>query len=153
MHSTQQHKLVGQGSQSALSAVRPSSQVTEITLTERNESGLELLLGALNFMQSTSEQWLTWVAPPKAFHAHFARQEMAVNKLRVVHKDQQRSVFHLLYLALQAGNSSWVIGSAQGLSFRQCQLLEQAAQHNGCRLLLIRTNTDVEYQAASNTIH
>lgn len=138
---------------SALPTAPGSRSVTEIRLADNSGAGLELLLGALHFMQSGSENWLTWVSPPKTYHAYFAQQQMAVNKLRIVHRDQQRSTFHLLYLALQAGNSSWVIGSAQGLTFRQTELLEQAAQHNACRLLLISTDSDLEHQAASDTIH
>ena len=104
---------------------------------EGNGQQLELLLGTLQFINQRSEQWITWVNPPESHKVFFSRDDLKINQLRLVYKDQQRSVFHLLYLALQAANSSWVIGPAQELSFREVELLEQAAQHNGCQLLLI----------------
>ncbi len=116
---------------------------TRLELGDGNGKALELLLGTVHFIGQNSEQWVTWVNPPKSHKHFFSRDDLNVDHLRLVYKDQQRSVFHLLYLALQAANSSWVIGPAQELSFRETEILEQAAKHNSCNLLLISDRTSV----------
>ncbi|MFK8019426.1 MAG: hypothetical protein AB8B86_06645 [Pseudomonadales bacterium] len=110
----------------------------EIFLGDSGSQQLELLFGALEFMNRNSNEWITWVNPPTSHRELFCRNDMDVSQLRLLYKDQQRSVFHLLYLALQASNSSWVIGPARELSFRETEILQQAAKHHGCRLLLLR---------------
>ncbi|MEM8499077.1 MAG: hypothetical protein AAF542_13715 [Pseudomonadota bacterium] len=116
---------------------------TRLELGDSSGSALELLFGTLQFIGQSSEQWVTWVNPPESHKSFFNRDDLSVDHLRFVYKDQQRSVFHLLYLALQAANSSWVIGPAQELSFRETEILEQAARHNSCKLLLISERVSV----------
>lgn len=114
------------------------ANTAELLLGDAGSEQLELLFGALEFISRKSTEWITWVNPPQSHRTLFNRSDMDISQLRLVYKDQQRSVFHLLYLALQASNSSWVIGPARELSFRETEILEQAAKHNGCRLLLLK---------------
>ncbi len=117
--------------------IKPAN-TAELMLGDTGSEQLELLFGALEFISRKSSEWITWVNPPQSHRTLFGRSDMDTSQLRLVYKDQQRSVFHLLYLALQASNSSWVIGPARELSFRETEILEQAAKHNGCRLLLLK---------------
>jgi len=117
---------------------RQRNESAEIFLGDSGSQQLELLFGALEFMNRNSNDWITWVNPPISHRELFSRNDMDVSQLRLLYKDQQRSVFHLLYLALQASNSSWVIGPARELSFRETEILQQAAKHHGSRLLLLK---------------
>ncbi len=116
---------------------------SELVLTDCDSAQLELLVGTLQFLNGCSNAWITWVMPPQAGRTLAARKDLQTSRIRFLYEDQKRSVFHLLYLAVQAANSSWVIGPAQELSFREQRLLEQAAQQHGCRLLLIRQQNPV----------
>lgn len=139
INSTTQHR-------SNVLPFRPHTErfdASRLELVNGSGNALELLFGALQFIGQNSEQWVTWVNPPESHKSFFSRDDLSVDHLRLVYKDQQRSVFHLLYLALQAANSSWVIGSAQELSFRETEILEQAARHNSCKLLLISEKVSV----------
>ena len=114
---------------------------SEMLLEDSSYAQLELLIGTLRFMNNSAPQWITWANPPAWAMKLLVADNQSIEHLRLLHVDQQHSVFSLLYLAIQAGNSSWVIGSAKELSARQKNLLELAAEHHGCRLLLLSERT------------
>lgn len=122
----------------AASTPAEAGRVLNMEVDSSSTAQMELLLGTIGLMAEQGDDWVTWVQPSSVICASVQEHSSSLKGVRVLHRDRQRSAFHLLYLAVQAANSSWVVGPTQELSFSQIEILEQAARQHGCTLLLVR---------------
>ncbi len=116
---------------------RRQTHVTDLVMGDLSQEQTELLLGALGFLASSQQTWISWVNPPHSAQLWLRERAPSAMQIRLLHPDAQHSAFHLLYKTLQAGNNAWVVGNAIEISAREREILEQAAEHHGCRLLLV----------------
>lgn len=121
-----------------LRAHRPKqTHVTNLVLADLNPEHTELLLGALGFLAGSRPTWISWVNPPYWAQQGLREKAPTAMQIRLLYQDTQHSAFHLLYKTMQAGNNAWVVANAAEISVREREILEQAAEHHDCRLLLV----------------
>lgn len=111
--------------------------ISDLVLGDVSPAQLELLLGTLQFMGKDEGRWITWVNPPSWSKDELHARAQQMPQLRTLHEDKGHTAFYLLYVAMQAGNSNWVIGNSCEISLRQRDILALAAQQHGCRLLML----------------
>ncbi len=116
---------------------RRQTHVTDLVLGDLSPEQTELLLGALGFLASSQQTWISWINPPHTAQLWLRQRAPSAMQIRLLYQDTQHSAFHLLYKTMQAGNNAWVVGNAIEISAREREILEQAAEHHGCRLLLV----------------
>lgn len=116
---------------------RKQTHVSDLVLGDLSPEQTELLLGALGFLASSQQTWISWVNPPHWAQLWLREKAPSAMQIRLLYQDTQHSAFHLLYKTMQAGNNAWVVGNAIEISVREREILEQAAEHHGCRLLLV----------------
>lgn len=116
---------------------RGQTHVSDLVLGDLSFEQTELLLGALGFLASSQQTWISWVNPPHTAQLWLRERAPSAMQIRLLYQDAQHSAFHLLYKTMQAGNNAWVVGNAIEISAREREILEQAAEHHGCRLLLV----------------
>lgn len=119
------------------SSQRRLTHVTDLVLGDLSHEQTELLLGALGFLASSAKTWISWINPPQSAQLWLREKTPGALQIRLLYQDTQHSAFHLLYKTMQAGNNAWVVGNAEEISAREREILEQAAEHHGCRLLLV----------------
>lgn len=116
-------------------------RTTELVLTRHSPDEALLILPMLSHLCKGAERWVTWILDGQNGH-HLCRQELNrygvdTRKLRLLHLPAGEDCRWLIWEALRAGTSEYVIASPGKLSEEAFTHLEEAAQQGNSHALLV----------------
>lgn len=130
-----------------ISAQRPSAAlqnqagagITELVLTRNAPEQSHLLLPMVaHLSQSYPDRWLTWVNPGVIDRHALELYGVDTRCIRLIHTGNPQDVRWIAWEALATGTSHTVIAAPGKLTWKDVQLLEEAAQRGQSQGLLLR---------------